>query len=192
MTSQAAGVPTRPAQAWAHHQGRIHLRPLEPADWTPGALAARAQIADAFHRFGIAHDEARVDVIVGCFTEDGVLEVAEGQAEPFTRFEGRAEIFERLTGVCAEQADQRRHAMSNILVESLDLAAGTAEALAYGVVTVAANGLTLGATVIYDARLRRESDGCWRFSALFTGMDHYAGTKPKAGEKRPSPLRNDG
>jgi alkanesulfonate monooxygenase SsuD/methylene tetrahydromethanopterin reductase-like flavin-dependent oxidoreductase (luciferase family) len=180
---------TLPPQAWAHRQGKISMRPLEPADWSPDAMAARAQIAEAFNRFGTAHDEARIDVVVSCFTADTVFEVAEGQAEAFTRFEGRAELFDRLTGVVAEQADQRRHVLGNILIEELDLGRGTAAALAYSVVTVAADGLSLGAAVLYDTRLRREDDGCWRFSYFFVGLDTYAGEKPAAGEKPPTDKR---
>jgi hypothetical protein len=174
---------TLPAQAWAHRQGKVRMRPLESADWGPDAIAARARITEAFNRFGTAHDEARVDVVVSCFTADAVFEVAQGQAEAFTRFEGRDELFDRLTRIIAEQADQRRHVLGNVLVEELDLDRGTAAALAYSVVTVAADGLSLGASVLYDARLRREEDGCWRFSYLFIGMDSYAGEKPKAGQK---------
>ncbi|MEU4223173.1 nuclear transport factor 2 family protein [Nonomuraea sp. NPDC026600] len=182
MTTKA-GAPTLPPQAWAHRQGKIDMRPLEPGDWSAGALAARAQITEAFNRFATAHDEARVDVVVSCFTEDTVFEVAQGSAEPFTRFTGRAELFDRLTRIIAEQSDQRRHVMGNILVERLDLAEGTAAALAFSVVTVAADGLTLGASVIYTAELRREDDGCWRFGYFFIGMDSYSGERPKAGEK---------
>ncbi|MEU5095377.1 nuclear transport factor 2 family protein [Streptomyces sp. NPDC020996] len=167
-----------PPQAWAHRQGRLAMRGLQRADFGPEALAARAGIADAFYRFGIAYDEAQIDVIAGCFTEDAVFEVAEGRAEPFTRFEGRVEIHDRLDRIIAEQGDQRRHLISNILVDELDLATGVAAAIAYGVVTVAADGLRLGASVVYDARLRREQDGCWRFSAFFIGMDAYEGVKP--------------
>ncbi|MEU5698748.1 nuclear transport factor 2 family protein [Streptomyces aurantiacus] len=180
---RAHRAPTLPLQAWAHREGKIDMRPLEEADFGPEALAARARIADAFYRFGIAHDEARIDVVVSCFTEDTVFEVAQGRAEPFTRFRGRAELFDRLTRIVAEQGDQRRHVISNVLVDELDLAAGTASALAFSAVTVAADGLSLGASVIYTARLRRERDGCWRFSYFFIGMDSYAGTRPAAGEK---------
>jgi hypothetical protein len=176
-------TPTLPLQAWAHRDGKINMAELGPADWSPAALAARAQIAEAFYRFGVAHDEARVDVVVSCFTPDTVFEVAQGQAEPFTSFRGRAELFDRLTRIIAEQGDQRRHLMGNVLVEELDLAAGTASALAFSVVTRAANGLSLGASVIYTARLRREPDGCWRFTYFYIGMDNYAGDKPKAGEE---------
>jgi hypothetical protein len=176
-------APTLPPQAWAHRDGKIDMNALKPADWSPAALAARAQIAEAFYRFAIAHDEARVDVLVSCFTEDTVFEVAHGQAQPFTSFAGREELFDRLTRIIAEQGDQRRHLMGNVLVERLDLDAGTASALAFSVVTRAANGLSLGASVVYTANLRREPDGCWRFTYFFIGMDNYAGEKPKAGEK---------
>jgi SnoaL-like domain len=158
-TTGGAAVPaqvvrtTLPPQAWAHRQGKISMRPLEPADWSPDAIAARAQIAETFNRFGIAHDEARIDVVVTCFTADTVFEVAQGQAEAFTRFEGRDELFDRLTRVVAEQGDQRRHVLGNILIEELDLGRGTASALAYSVVTVAADGLSLGAAATRGRRL---------------------------------------
>lgn len=174
---------TLPPQAWAHRQGKISMRPLEAADWSPAAITARAQIAEAFNRFATAHDEARVDVVVSCFTADTVFEVAQGQAAAFTRFNGRDELFDRLTRVIAEQADQRRHLLGNVLIEELDLEQGTASALAYSVVTVAADGLSVGASVLYDARLQREADGCWRFSYFFIGMDSYAGEKPAAGQR---------
>lgn len=89
---------------------------------------------------GVAHDEARVDVVVSCFTEDTVFEVAQGSAEPFNRIHGRTELLAWLTSIIAEQGDQRRHLIGNILIEKLDLADGTAAAIAFSVVTVAANG----------------------------------------------------
>jgi hypothetical protein len=76
--------------------------------------------------------------------------------------------------------------MGNVLVDELDLTAGTATALAFSIVSRAADGLTLGASVIYTARLRREDDGCWRFAYFFIGMDTYAGEKPAAGDKTTS------
>lgn len=158
------------------------MKTLRPADWSPPALAARAQIAEAFYRFGIGHDECRADVAASCFTEDVVYEVARGAAEPFTSFSGRATVEGRLTAIFDEMSDQRRHVISNVLVESLDLDTGTAEALAFGVVTVAADGLSIGASVIYSASLRRDLDGCWRFSYFFIGMDDFAGRRPQAGE----------
>ena len=177
---------TLPTQAWAHRAGGVVLGPLAPADWSPRALADRAQIADAFYRFGIAHDEALVDVLATCFTADArfeVIDASSGNTEPFVVAHGRAQIAARLGATIAEQADQRRHLIGNVVVDVLT--GTTATALAYGVVTVAADGLILGASVLYSAELARETDGVWRFSRFRIGMDHYAGPKPRSGEGPP-------
>lgn len=176
---------TFPPQAWAHRQGRVSMKTLQPADWSPEALAARAQIAEAFYRFGMGHDECRVDVVGSCFTDDVVYQVARGSAEPFSTFTGRDVVEERLGAIFDEMTDQRRHLVSNVVVEELDLGAGRADALAFGVVTVAADGLSVGASVFYDGALRREADGCWRFERFFIGMDDFAGRRPRAGKSRP-------
>jgi hypothetical protein len=180
-TGKPAGE-TFPPQAWASRQGKVSMKTLQPADWSPEALSARAQIAEAFYRFGMGHDECRADVAGSCFTEDVVYEVALGSAQAFTTWHGRTMIEERLTAIFDETRDQRRHVISNVLVEELDLAAGTAKALAFSVVTVAADGLKVGSAVFYNADLRRDTDGCWRFSYFFIGMDDFAGNRPKAGE----------
>src|SRR2546430_1309704 len=98
-TEQPASSGTQPRQAWAHVDKKISMRPLEAADWSPEAVAARLQIQEAFHRFGTAHDEARADVVGSCFTQDAVFEVAQGQGEAFVHYEGRAEIIRRITGI---------------------------------------------------------------------------------------------
>ena len=74
------------------------------------------------------------------------------------------------------QADQRRHVISNVIIDRLT--ADDATALAFCITTVAKNGLSIGATVIYSADLKRESDGVWRFSRFVIGIDDYAGRPP--------------
>ena len=164
---------SRPQQAWAHRGGRINLGPLAGSDWGPAALSVRAQIADAFFRFGMAWDEARVDVLCSCFTADGVLEAAEGQAVSQRSLPGRQAIHAHVTKTLNIQNDQRRHLVSNVVVEHLDLSAGTARALAQSVVTATGERLELAASVIYEADVVCDDDGCWRFRRLFIGMDRY-------------------
>jgi len=82
--------------------------------------------------------------------------------------------------VIGQQDDQRRHLISNIVLERLE---GTrAHALAYGLVSAVGPGygLRLGASVIYVADLVREPDGCWRFSKFFIGNGRLRG-----GQARP-------
>jgi hypothetical protein len=166
---------TLPEQGWAHKTGKIELGPLRPipADCDP---LDRLAIAEAFYRFGIAHDEARLDILETCFTEDAVLEVLEGGAEPLNLWEGREAVLAGLGSVISQQTDQRRHCITNVVIDRLE--GDEALALAYGAVAVAADGLSLGASVFYSASLRREGDGAWRLSRFLIGMDAYAGEKP--------------
>ncbi|MFT3866652.1 MAG: nuclear transport factor 2 family protein [Solirubrobacterales bacterium] len=172
MTPQA----TLPEQAWAHKTGKIDLGPQRPIPAASDPLD-RLAIAEAFSRFGIAHDEARLDILATCFTADAVLEVVEGSAEPLALMEGREAILAGIGSVITQQQDQRRHCMANVVIDRLD--GEEARALAYGFVSVAADGLSLGASVVYSGDLRREADGAWRFTRFLIGMDNYAGQKPE-------------
>lgn len=178
MSEKTEQLNGTPAQAWAHREGLVHLRPLAAGAWTPETVQARLQIAETFNRFAIGHDEFRIDVVLSCFTEDATFCVAEGHAEPFATHRGRPAIGAALTSTIGQQGDQRRHLIANITVEHLD--AATASVLAYGLVSAVGAGseLRLGASVLYVADLVLEADGCWRFTRFFIGMDAYAGTKP--------------
>lgn len=176
MSTEVPAGKVRPQQAWAHKESKVDLRALGPADWSPAAVAARAQIADAFYRFGMAWDEVRVDVLLSCFTHDVVFESSEGNATPFMSLKSQDEMREDITSKMDGQGDQRRHIFSNIMVEELDLVNGTATALAQCAVTAVGTKLQLAASVIYTSNLRREADGCWRFTYFFVGMDRYIET----------------
>lgn len=166
-------VQSKPRQAWAHRDGKIAIRPNRP----PVADAIdMLMIQDAFGRYGIAYDEGQGPVLASLFTDDAVVEVAEGSAKPFQSLRGHAAIIANFANAFGQQRDQRRHCFSNIVVEQVS--GGEALVLAYAIVTVAANGLTLGATVIYTTKLRKQ-DGVWRFAYMFIGMDAYTTPKPK-------------
>lgn len=162
-----AGIP---AQAWASGSGLIELRSLGPADWSAPALTARLQIEATLVRFAIAHDEARIDVVRSCFTADAIYEVLQA-GRRLARFAGTYELEQGLGQVLRMQGDQRRHLISNVLVDDLDLSRGHATAFAVGLVGVSREHVTLGASVLYRAALRREPDGCWRIGHLTIGMD---------------------
>lgn len=167
---------TKPGQAWAHKSGLVSMGPHKaiPAGSDP---LDRLAIQEAFYRFGIAHDENRIDVLETCFTADATLIVVEGSAEPLARMEGREAILRGLGSVISQQTDQRRHCMTNVVID--ELSDSEANALAYGMVSCAADALWLGAAVIYAADLRKEDDGAWRFTRFVIGMDMYTGAKPE-------------
>lgn len=170
----SAHAETSPKQAWAHSSGVVHLQP-NGVSLAADDVKNRLLIQEAFARWGIAYDEARIDVVRSLFTKDARFEVTQGSAEPIAKAMGVDAIVENVTGALKQQADQRRHAISNIVIDKLTKDEATA--IAYGIVTIAADGLSLGATVIYSADLRREKDGVWRFSKFIIGMDDYAGKR---------------
>ena len=180
--ASAQGLPepaaaTRPPQFWA---SKNQLAPFGMSRaMTPDQVADQLAIKDAFERWGIAYDEGRLDVIRALFTRDAVYTVVNGQTAPpkeLARAIGPDAIAGVVAQVLKQQADQRRHVVTNILADKTD--ASNATAIAYGSVTVAANGLKLGASVIYSAQLRREADGIWRFSRFVIAMDDYLGSQP--------------
>lgn len=171
-----AAKKTEPRQGWAHKDGRIRM--LAPA--TVSATASPMDyllIHEAFARYGMAHDEVQIDVLAALFTDDAVLEVAKGSGTPFQTVRGGKAIVANFANVLSQQLDQRRHCFTNILIEKLD--GNRASSLAFGLVSVAADGLILGATVFYAADLQRGADGHWRFTRLFIGMDDYVTAPPK-------------
>lgn len=161
-----------PQQNWASKSGLIQLQPNGKAVTTSNVLD-RLLIQETFSRWGIAWDEARLDVIRTLFTKEGELIITLGNEKPLTRHVGPDAIAKYVEGASKIQADQRRHAMTNVVVERLT--SDEATTIAYGVVTIAADGLKLGATVIYSAELRKDDQGIWRFSKFVIGMDEYVG-----------------
>lgn len=167
-----ATTPTFPPQYWATRSGLAALRPNGSADTTSNVLD-RLLIQETFYRWGIAWDEALLDVIRSLFTPQGELVITRGSDTPLSRHVGPETIAHYVDAASKIQADQRRHAMTNIVIDRLTESEATT--VAYGIVTVAADGLTLGATVIYSAELRKGTDGAWRFSRFVIGMDEYTG-----------------
>ena len=166
-----AGVPR---QSWAHLDGVMKLQPNGVKVESENVLN-RLLIQEAFSRWGIAHDEGQLDVVRSLFTRDAELIVLLGSKEPIDSAKGVDNIAKTVANSLAQQQDQRRHAMINIVIDKLT--ENRASAIAYGIVTKASDGLTLGASVIYYGDLVKEDDGVWRFSRFIIGIDHYAGQR---------------
>ncbi|MGE3377635.1 MAG: nuclear transport factor 2 family protein [Nocardioides sp.] len=145
------------------------MKPLGSVAGDPAHVLDRLLIHEAFDRWAIGHDECRVDVVLSVLTDDVVLEYGIGSAEPDFAIRGRDEVENRLGRNFPNMTGQRRHCVTNVLIESLTPA--TATAIAYGIVTRAADGYDLHATVLYRGELRKEADGFWRFSRYFVGCD---------------------
>ena len=168
---------TSPQPFWGSLGGLVELSAARPLSATSTAdLTARLQIEEAFARFGIAHDENRVDVLLSVFTEDAEIGFGSGSALADLTFRGSAMIRDEFTRRLPSRRGQKRHCITNVVVEQLE--AGSARAVGYGIVTRAADGLRVQASVLYRGELSRCDDGFWRFSRFFIGVDEYAGEGP--------------
>lgn len=174
LEAQAAEPARRPAapfpeRGWAHRDKLVDLK-ARGALSSPDQLLDYLLIQEAFARYGMAYDEARTDILTELFTADAMVELGHGSGKPFASLKGRDAIITNFARALNNQHDQRRHFMTNIMVDRLT--ATEATATAYEVVTIADRGLKLGATVICVTGLRKEA-GQWRFSHMFIGMDDY-------------------
>jgi hypothetical protein len=172
-TIASVGVPE---QAWASRLHWIDLhRRSTPATSDP---LTYLRIQETFSRYGIANDENRPDVLQDLFTDDATMEIVEAKAEPYVVVKGNRNIAAFFASSIQQQNDQRRHCITNVVIQRVE--GDEADALAYGIIPVANNGLILGSSVIYSVTLRKQPDGSWHFSHMMMGIDAYVGTPPKA------------
>jgi hypothetical protein len=168
MSAQAG----EPRRGWAHIDGVVKLQKNGVKIEAENTLD-RLLIQEAFSRWGIAYDEGQLDVVRSLFTKDAQFQAVLGSKEPIDAATGVDQIVRSVQNAVTQQKDQRRHAISNVVIDKLT--DNEATAIAYGIVIIANDGLTLGATVIYHGELKKEADGVWRFSKFIIGMDYYAG-----------------
>lgn len=157
-----------PVPGWARASG--HARLGEPAgDLPPETALDRLLVAECLARYGWAYDERDREALAGCFTEDGVWEgVVMGQ-QSVGPYQGRDAIADFLAGFWADQADQRRHVLTNVVVEDLDGQRATAHA--YLILTSSSAGAMTSVTAgPYRFELAHD-DGVWRLSRLVAGFD---------------------
>jgi uncharacterized protein (TIGR02246 family) len=164
-----------PQRAWAHTSGLIHLEPNGPTGSSDNALD-RLKIQELMARWGIAYDEGRGEVIKSLFTDDARFQVTLRGNAPIVSVTGREQIISNVTGAMNQQGDQRRHAITNTVIQ--DLTRTRATLIAYAIVVVPDDQPTVNSTVVYSADVEKDAAGVWRFKKLVIGMDAYVGTVP--------------
>lgn len=169
----SSSVDSFPPKFWASKGGLIDVKPLGSFAASADQVLDRLLIHEAFDRWSIGHDENRVDVVLSVLTDDVVLEYGIGNAVPDFVIRGKTEVESRLGSNIPTLTGQRRHCITNVLIESLSTS--QALAIAYGIVPKAADGYIIQTTVLYRGELLKEADGFWRFSRFFVGCDALAG-----------------
>lgn len=157
--------PLRPQPAWASRTGLVHVAPRPPA-----GLGAAQALQDRLHRYCWGFDERRRDVLVDTFTADAVW-VGEVMGETtIGPHRGRDTVLAWLAAFWEHQRDQRRHVVTNFVLEELQ--DSTASAMAYLLLVGTRNAsVALEAAGLYRVEYRLEPDDVWRISRLIAGFD---------------------
>ncbi|MCE0764100.1 nuclear transport factor 2 family protein [Pseudonocardia kujensis] len=169
-TSTTDATVLDPAPAWVRSAGRVATTGPQAVD-TPETAAARQAATDTLHRFAWAFDEHDRESLTACFTEDAVWTATIGGHRDLGTSKGRETVLGWLTAGWPGQTDQRRHIVTNAVVDDLD-PANSATVTAMILVTAAENGTFRAVTAgVYRARMRRERDGAWRVARFDASFD---------------------
>ncbi|SPJ26047.1 nuclear transport factor 2 family protein [Palleronia abyssalis] len=173
VVSTQIAAQTFPPQHWAGESGLLSLGENGQVDLSAADPMDILRIEEAFIRWGLYYDEGRSDLLPSLFTESGEMVATLGSAEPIATFTGPEEIGGYVDATLEQQGDQRRHSITNFLVQ--EISESEASAMAYGIVMVAADGLSVGSSVVYTGDLTKGDDGVWKFERLTIAIDDYAG-----------------
>ena len=132
-------------------------------------MADKQAVTELLNQAGVAYDTGDSDFLIDMFAPDGpVFEMTISGGEPIV-FEGSEAIAGLFTGAMEEQADQRRHVVTNLYFENETETSVTA--ISYLVLISVENGkLTVLSTGIYtdDCVL---VDGRWKVLKRSLALD---------------------
>jgi hypothetical protein len=167
MPPSTAAVPASCPPGWAHQAGALSLGTVRAVPRSLAETADRLLVEESAYRYALAYDERRLDVLADVLTADVTFafSVSGGGCGQHA---GRDAVIGWLSDVMREQHDQRRHVCGNFLVEEL----GTDRALVvlYFSLFASAAETRLVTTGFYRMKLVK-SDGRWRISHLYDGLD---------------------
>jgi hypothetical protein len=109
------GKKFRPMPAWGSGGGLLDISPSGGAD-VPASLVVEVQ--QLVHRYAWGSDERIPELLARCFTDDAVWEASvmgETRVGPFV---GRDRVLDWFTRFWPVQKDQRRHVLTNLIVET--------------------------------------------------------------------------
>ena len=159
--------PAKARAAWATTEGHLDFGAGAPADIS--SLADRLAILDVVQRYGWTYDERRLDVMQELYSEDTVFHGAiwgQPLIEPAVGIEA---VLSWQRGWMDQQSDQRRHLITNLLVEEQQ--SDRAIVLAYMTITSAdPTSVQLVATGFYRFTLVRAA-GRWLIQDTFAAFD---------------------
>jgi SnoaL-like protein len=131
--------------------------------------AERTLMAERIYRYGWAFDEREPTLLADCFTDDARWEARVAGETVIGPFDGRAAIVEFMKGFWERQDDQRRHMISNVIVDAQT--EDEARVLTYHLLASARGGAPVPVTCGFYRLLMQKQDGVWRIHRLLAGYD---------------------
>jgi hypothetical protein len=154
--------------SWGHIDQVINLNDDQTLA-SKEMLAERVLIAERMYRYGWAFDERQIDALSECFTESATWQASIMGTSSIGPFNGRGEIISFMKGFWPIQSDQRRHNITNVIVESQS--EKTVSVMAYLVLMSASEqGLKPVTTGFYKVEMIK-LDGTWKIQNLLVGFD---------------------
>jgi ketosteroid isomerase-like protein len=136
------------------------------------SMSMTEEIQQVLASWALGYDERDVPRMVDCFTPDATMVLNIGGTEILGPFEGRDAVIGHMTEHHAIQEDQRRHVVTNPVVEPVS--EHEAKVTSYLTLLVTdGDGVRLQATGVYRDRFVRGDRG-WRIAYRHLDLDtHY-------------------
>lgn len=132
-------------------------------------MTARADIENLLNRYSLAYDRNDMPAMAATFTDDAVMTLKIGDGDLIGPFDGKEAIMKLMTDSLASQNDQRRHLVSNLVIEKET--EQDASVVSYlTLIAIADQKATLLSTAVYEDDLRKD-DGEWRFTRRHIALD---------------------
>jgi len=135
-------------------------------------MADRGAIENVLASWALGYDQREPDRMARCFTAGAVMTLSIGGTQTMGPYVGHAQVMKHFTDHHLIQTDQRRHVISNVVVDS----ESDTEATVFSNLTlvVVDQGTTqVRATGIYRDRFVLD-DGAWKIAERFLRLDsHY-------------------
>lgn len=132
-------------------------------------MTARAEIENLLNRYSLAYDRNDMTSMAGTFTDDAVMSLRIGDGDLIGPFDGKEAIMKLMTDSLASQNDQRRHLVSNLVIDKeTDDAATVVSYLT--LISIADGKANLLSTAVYEDELTRDG-GEWRFTKRHIQLD---------------------
>lgn len=132
-------------------------------------MTARAEIENLLNRYSLAYDKPDMAVMAATFSDDAVMSLRIGGGDIIGPFDGKEAIMKLMTDSLASQSDQRRHLVTNLVIEKeTDDEATVTSYLT--LISVADGKASLLSTAVYEDEVRKD-DGEWRFTKRHIELD---------------------